>query len=96
MHKKKHALQPTLLLPIAFRDSLVPKPAISRLHGILFLRMKTRAKIGKLKAAQRKKIRAFKRNLERARRLVRKYVKPGASLADELIAERRGESRNSP
>jgi AbrB family looped-hinge helix DNA binding protein len=27
--------------------------------------------------------------LERARRRIRKYVKPGTSLADELIAERR-------
>lgn len=30
-----------------------------------------------------------KKRLERARRLVRKYIKPGESLADELIAERR-------
>jgi len=29
-----------------------------------------------------------KRRLERARRLLRKYVKPGKSLVDELIAER--------
>jgi len=29
------------------------------------------------------------RRLERARRRIRKYVKPGVSLADELIAERR-------
>ena len=31
----------------------------------------------------------LKRNLARAQRLVRKYVKPGTSLVDELIAERR-------
>jgi AbrB family looped-hinge helix DNA binding protein len=30
-----------------------------------------------------------KRLLERARQRIRKYVKPGVSLADELIAERR-------
>jgi AbrB family looped-hinge helix DNA binding protein len=30
-----------------------------------------------------------KRRLERARRLVRKYIPAGRSLADELIAERR-------
>lgn len=30
-----------------------------------------------------------KKRLERARRLIRKYVKPGESLVDELIAERR-------
>ena len=29
----------------------------------------------------------------RAQRLVRKYVKPGESLVDELIAERRAEAR---
>jgi AbrB family looped-hinge helix DNA binding protein len=32
--------------------------------------------------------------IERARRLVRQYVKPGASLVDELIAERREAARN--
>jgi hypothetical protein len=31
----------------------------------------------------------MKRRIERAQRLVRKYVKPGTSLVDELIAERR-------
>jgi AbrB family looped-hinge helix DNA binding protein len=35
------------------------------------------------------KITTMKRNLERARRRIRKYVKPGVSLVDELIAERR-------
>jgi len=30
-----------------------------------------------------------KRRLERAQRLVRKHVKPGTSLVDELITERR-------
>lgn len=30
--------------------------------------------------------------IERAQRRVRKYVKPGVSLADELIAERRKEA----
>ncbi len=35
------------------------------------------------------RITTMKRRLERARRHVRKYVKPGVSLADELIAERR-------
>jgi len=36
----------------------------------------------------------LKRNIERAQRLVRKHVKPGTSLVDELIAERRGAARN--
>jgi AbrB family looped-hinge helix DNA binding protein len=35
------------------------------------------------------RITTMKRRLERARRRVRKYVKPGVSLVDELIAERR-------
>ena len=33
----------------------------------------------------------LKRNIERAQRLVRKHVKPGTSLVDELIADRRRE-----
>ena len=35
------------------------------------------------------RITTMKRRLERARRRIREYVKPGVSLADELIAERR-------
>ena len=35
------------------------------------------------------RITTMKRRLERARRSIRQYVKPGVSLADELIAERR-------
>jgi AbrB family looped-hinge helix DNA binding protein len=35
------------------------------------------------------RIMSLKRRLEQARRRVRQYVKPGRSLADELIAERR-------
>jgi len=35
------------------------------------------------------RITTLKRNIERAQRLVRKHVKPGVSLVDELIAERR-------
>jgi AbrB family looped-hinge helix DNA binding protein len=40
------------------------------------------------------RILSLKRNLERAQRLVRKHVKPGTSLVDELIAERREAARN--
>jgi AbrB family looped-hinge helix DNA binding protein len=36
----------------------------------------------------------LKRNVERAQRLVRKHVKPGTSLVDELIAGRREAARN--
>lgn len=40
------------------------------------------------------RITTLKRRLERAQSLVRKYVKPGESLADELIADRRRAARN--
>lgn len=40
------------------------------------------------------RITTLKRNIARAQRLVRKHVKPGTSLADELIAERREAARN--
>ncbi len=35
------------------------------------------------------RITTMRRRIERAQRLVRKYVKPGTPLVDELIAERR-------
>src|SRR5579862_821325 len=35
------------------------------------------------------RISTLKRRIERAQRLVRKHAKPGTSLVDELIAERR-------
>ncbi|HET8824476.1 MAG TPA: AbrB/MazE/SpoVT family DNA-binding domain-containing protein [Terriglobales bacterium] len=40
------------------------------------------------------RITTMKQRLERARALVRKYVKPGRSLVDELISERREAARN--
>ncbi|MCU1272311.1 MAG: Transcriptional regulator, AbrB family [Acidobacteriaceae bacterium] len=40
------------------------------------------------------RITTMKRRVERAQRHVRKYVKPGTSLVDELIAERREAARN--
>jgi AbrB family looped-hinge helix DNA binding protein len=40
------------------------------------------------------RITTLKRNIERAQRLVRKHVKQGTSLVDELIAERREAARN--
>ena len=40
------------------------------------------------------RITTLKRRLERARRLVRKHVKPSTSLVDELIAERHETARN--
>jgi antitoxin PrlF len=35
------------------------------------------------------RITTLKNRIERAQRRIRRYVKPGRSLADELIAERR-------
>ena len=40
------------------------------------------------------RITTMKRRVERAQRHVRKHVKPGTSLVDELIAERREAARN--
>ena len=40
------------------------------------------------------RITTLKRNIERAQRLVRKHVKPGTSLVDELIKERHEAARN--
>lgn len=40
------------------------------------------------------RITTLKRRLERAQALVRKHVRPGESLADELIADRRRAARN--
>ena len=39
------------------------------------------------------RITTMKHRLERARRRIREYVKPGKSLVDELIAERREAAR---
>lgn len=40
------------------------------------------------------RIATMKGRVERAQRWVRRYVKPGVSLVDKLIAERREASRN--
>jgi len=40
------------------------------------------------------RITTLKRRVERAQRLIRKHVKRGTSLVDELIAERREAARN--
>ncbi|HKT48306.1 MAG TPA: AbrB/MazE/SpoVT family DNA-binding domain-containing protein [Candidatus Acidoferrales bacterium] len=39
------------------------------------------------------RIRTLRRNIERAQRLIRKHIKPGVSLVDELLAERRKAAR---
>jgi len=40
------------------------------------------------------RISTLKRRIERAQRLVRKHVKPGTSLVQELIRDRREAARN--
>jgi AbrB family looped-hinge helix DNA binding protein len=42
------------------------------------------------------RISTLKRRIERAQRLVRRHVKPGTSLVDELIAERREAAKREP
>jgi AbrB family looped-hinge helix DNA binding protein len=39
------------------------------------------------------RVSTMKRRIERARRLVRRHLKPGTSLVDELISERREAAR---
>ncbi len=39
------------------------------------------------------RVMTIKRSIQQAQQIVRKYIKPGVSLVDELLAERRAESR---
>jgi AbrB family looped-hinge helix DNA binding protein len=68
-----------VVIPAAFRKALGIKPGDE-----VILRVDD----GELR------ISTLRSRLERARRHVRKYVKPGVSLVDELIAERREESKH--
>ena len=43
--------------------------------------------------ADTRRIAAMKRRIEEAQRSARKYVEPGVSLVEELLAERRAEAR---
>lgn len=63
-----------VVIPAAFREALGVKPGDE-----IILRIED----------DELRITTMKRRIERAQRNVRKYVKPGASLVDELIAERR-------
>lgn len=63
-----------LVIPASYRKALGIKPGDE-----VILRMED----------DELRITTMKRRIERAQRLVRKYVKPGVSLVDELIAERR-------
>jgi AbrB family looped-hinge helix DNA binding protein len=67
-----------VVIPAAFRKALGIKPGDE-----VILRLDD----GELR------ISTLKSRLERARRQVRKYVKAGVSLVDELIAERREEAK---
>jgi hypothetical protein len=41
--------------------------------------------------SSKRRLATVERRLQRAQKLVRQYIKPGASLAEDLIAERRVE-----
>lgn len=64
----------SVLIPVSFRQAL----GINAGDEILL-----RVKDGELRMT------TLQQRLERAKCLVRRYVKPGTSLVDELIAERR-------
>lgn len=68
-----------VVIPASFRKALGIKAGDE-----IFLRMED----------DELRITTMKRRIERAQQLVRKYVKPGVSLVDELIAERREAARN--
>lgn len=67
-----------VVIPAAFRRELGIKPGDE-----VILRLDD----GELR------ITTMKRRIERAQRRARKYIKPGVSLVDELIAERREEAK---
>ena len=67
-----------VVIPAAFRKELGIKPGDE-----VILRLDD----GELR------ITTMKQRMERAQRRARQYVKPGVSLVDELIAERREEAR---
>ena len=66
-------------LPAAFRKALNIRPGDSVLARL---------------EGDEVRITTLKHRIERAQRHVRKFVKPGRSLADELIAERREAARH--
>jgi AbrB family looped-hinge helix DNA binding protein len=67
-----------LVIPASFRKALEIKPGDE-----VILRLEE----GELRMT------TLRQRIARAQRNVRKYVKPGVSLADELIAERRAAAR---
>jgi AbrB family looped-hinge helix DNA binding protein len=67
-----------VVIPAAFREALGIKPGDQ-----VVLRVED----------DELRITTMKRRIERAQRRARQYVKPGVSLVDELIAERRAEAK---
>jgi len=67
-----------VVIPAAFRKELGIKPGDE-----VILRLDD----GELR------ITTMRRRIERAQRRARKYIKPGVSLVDELIAERREQAK---
>jgi AbrB family looped-hinge helix DNA binding protein len=67
-----------VVIPAAFRKALGIKPGDE-----LVLRLED----------DELRIATLRRRIERAQRWVRRYVKPGVSLVDKLIAERREAAR---
>jgi len=68
-----------VVIPVSFREALGIKPGDE-----IILQLDD----------DELRITTVKRRIERAQRIVRKYIKPGRSLVDELIAERRREAQN--
>lgn len=67
-----------VVIPAAFREALGIKPGDE-----IILRFED----------DELRITTMKRRIERAQRRARRYLKPGVSLVDELLAERREETK---
>ena len=67
-----------VVLPAAFRRALDIKPGDEV--------------VGRIESGELR-ITTLKKRIEQAQRRVRRYVKPGTSLVDELIRDRREEAR---
>ena len=70
-----------LVIPVAFRSALGINPGDE-----VVLRIED----------DELRITTLRQRITQAQRLVRKYVKPGVSLVDELLSERRAEVRKEP
>jgi AbrB family looped-hinge helix DNA binding protein len=70
-----------LVIPVAFRSALGINPGDE-----VVLRIED----------DELRITTLRQRIAQAQKLVRKYVKPGVSLVDELLSERRVEARKEP